>query len=201
LNYYFRGKTDLDPNTLYMFYQREYAPLMFAWVYLKDDLWVVGTGATENPKDYADRFYDYIKKRYNLRGKIVKREGFTSTLKEGVCLGEGNTLVTGDAAGLVDLYRGLGMDNAALSGRMAAKAIARAEKTGKPAIHAYERRAKRLVHRLEDNARKRERRYASDETLSKSMSRSSIMRNGLAMLAAGKLNALLPTERMMLLPR
>ena len=32
INYYFVGDGALDPNTLYMFYNREFAPLMFAWV-------------------------------------------------------------------------------------------------------------------------------------------------------------------------
>jgi len=42
VNYYFVGEANLDPNTLYMFYRKEFSPLMFAWVYLKDDKWVIG---------------------------------------------------------------------------------------------------------------------------------------------------------------
>ena len=115
VNYYFVGDAKLDPNTLYMFYNREFCPLMFAWVYLKDEKWVIGTGANEKPLEYADRFFNYVKEKYGLRGEIVKKEGFSSTLKSTVYLGEGRILMVGDAAGLVDLYRGVGMDNAALA--------------------------------------------------------------------------------------
>jgi flavin-dependent dehydrogenase len=38
-------------------------------------------------------------------------------------------LLAGDAAGLVDLYWGVGMDNAALSGRLAVKALIRLRKS------------------------------------------------------------------------
>ncbi|MBC7218957.1 MAG: FAD-dependent monooxygenase [Hadesarchaea archaeon] len=74
VNYYFVGEANLDPNTLYMFYKREFCPLMFAWVYLKDDKWVIGTGANENPSEYAQRFFSYVKEKYGLRGEVVKKE-------------------------------------------------------------------------------------------------------------------------------
>jgi len=49
-------------------------PLMFAWVYLKDEKWVIGTGANENAVEYADRFYNHVKEKIPLQGKIVKKE-------------------------------------------------------------------------------------------------------------------------------
>jgi flavin-dependent dehydrogenase len=88
VNYYFVGEANLDPNTLYMFYRKEFSPLMFAWVYLKDDKWVIGTGANENPLHYAKAFFDYVKERYSLRGEVVRREGFSSTLKSIVYFGK-----------------------------------------------------------------------------------------------------------------
>ncbi len=45
MNYYCTGDGDLDPNALYMINIKAYAPIMFAWIYMKDDLWVIGTGA------------------------------------------------------------------------------------------------------------------------------------------------------------
>ncbi|MDI9619268.1 MAG: hypothetical protein QFX33_00380 [Candidatus Nezhaarchaeota archaeon] len=36
-------------------------------------------------------------------------------------MGDGGILLVGDAAGLVDLYRGVGMDSAALGGGLAVK--------------------------------------------------------------------------------
>jgi len=129
INYYFEGKGNLDRNKLYMYYNREFCPLMFAWVYLKDEKWVIGTGANENAVDYIERFFNFVKEKYSLTGKIIKKEGFASTQKITTYLGEDNILLTGDAAGLIDLYRGVGMDLAALSGRFAVKAIEKAEKT------------------------------------------------------------------------
>jgi len=93
INYYFVGETNLDPNTLYMFYKKEFCPIMFAWVYLKDDTWVIGTGANQNPLEYADKFFNFVKGKYALRGNIIRREGFSSTLKNTVYLGEGRILM------------------------------------------------------------------------------------------------------------
>ncbi len=45
--------------------------------------------------------------------------------------------MVGDAAGLIDPARGVGMDSAAISGRLAAKAIIQAEKEGKNALEIY----------------------------------------------------------------
>lgn len=200
VNYYVAGDADIDPNTLYMFYKREFCPLMFAWVYTKDDTYVVGTGADETPLKYAERFLNYIKEEYHLRGEIVKREGFSSTLKGGVYLGKGNILMTGDAAGLVDLYRGLGMDNAALSGRLAVKAIIQAEERGCSPIEQYKRLMRRIVSTLENNAQRQAARYTTNEALEKSLSPLNLITSGLYMVAAVQINKILPPERMIMLP-
>ncbi|MBO3799440.1 MAG: NAD(P)/FAD-dependent oxidoreductase [Candidatus Brockarchaeota archaeon] len=200
INYYFVGEANLDPNTLYMFYKREFCPLMFAWVYLKDDKWVIGTGANENPLEYADRFFNYVKKRCKLQGEIVKKEGFSSTLKSTVFLGEGRILLVGDAAGLVDLYRGVGMDNAALSGRLAVKAITRAEEEGLEAAKAYEDPMKKVVKKIEVNVKKQIKRLSSNSELEKSLSPLNMLKGGLYMLIANQINKILPPEKLILLP-
>jgi flavin-dependent dehydrogenase len=200
LNYYCVGETSLDPNTLYMVYNREFAPLMFAWAYLKDDQWVIGTGADESPKEYASRFFDYIQKQYRFRGEIVRREGFASSLTGGVYLGEGPLLLAGDAAGLIDLYRGLGMDNAALSARHAVKAIIASEKKGHPAIEYYRKLMRGMVHKLQVNAQKQRMRYGSNEELEASLSPLNILKGGLLMILANRVNAVLPPEKVITLP-
>jgi flavin-dependent dehydrogenase len=200
INYYFVGEAKLDPNTLYMFFKREFCPLMFAWAYSKDDKWVIGTGANENLAEYAKRFFNFVREKYSLRGKIVKREGFTSTMQGGVYLGEANILMVGDAAGLVDLYRGMGMDNAALSGRLVAKAIVQAQKHGCPAIEPYQLSMKKVVHRLHTNANKQAARYASNEALEKSLSPTNLIKGGIKMLLAQEINRLLPPEQLIFLP-
>ncbi len=200
INYYFVGKANLDPNTLYMFYKREFCPLMFAWVYLKDDKWVIGTGANENPLEYADGFFNYVKEKYELRGEIVKKEGFSSTMKSTVFLGEGQILLVGDAAGLVDLYRGVGMDNAALSGRLAVKAITKAEEEGLEAAKAYENLMKNVVKKIEANAKKQSKRLSSNNELEKSLSPLNMLKGGLRMLIANQINKMLPPEKLIFLP-
>lgn len=200
LNYYFVGDGNLDPNTLYMFYDREFSPLMFSWVYLKDDRWVIGTGADKHLLDYSERFFQHVEQKHDLRGKIVRKEGFTSTSKGRVYLGGGNLLMVGDAGGLVDLYRGLGMDNAALSGRLAVKAVMESEETGCAPILSYQELMRRVVRKLEENLRKQAARYETNETLEKSFSATSMMKTGLFMMAAAQVNKILPPERVVLLP-
>ncbi|MEM2954047.1 MAG: NAD(P)/FAD-dependent oxidoreductase [Candidatus Bathyarchaeia archaeon] len=200
VNYYFVGEANLDPNTLYMFYKREFCPLMFAWVYLKDDKWVIGTGANENPLQYAEKFFSYVKEKYGLRGEVVKKEGFSSTLKSTAYLGEGRILLVGDAAGLVDLYRGVGMDNAALSGRLAVKAITEAEEEGLEAAKAYENLMKKVVKKIEANAEKQMKRLSSNTELEKSLSPLNMLKGGLHMLIANQINKILPPEKLIFLP-
>jgi len=200
VNYYFAGDSDIDPHTLYMVYKREFSPLMFAWAYMKDKTCIIGTGADENPLEYAQRFFDYIREEYNLRGEIVKREGFSSSLQGGAYLGEGNILMVGDAAGLVDLYRGLGMDNAALSGRLAVKALIHAEEKGCPPIELYQHLMKRTVHNLERNAEKQAARYGTNDLLEESLSPFQLVKGGLLMLITVQINKILPPERLIMLP-
>ena len=200
LNYYFKGTGDLDPNKLYMFYDRDFCPLMFAWVYLKDDKWVIGTGANENIIDYAQRFFKHVKEKYSLKGKIVKKEGFASTQKISTFLGEDNILLVGDAAGLIDLYRGVGMDLAALSGRLAVKSIVKANRSGESPLEHYQRLMKRTVKKIESNEKKQAKRYASNEKLEQSLSSFNLLKDGLGMLLANQVNKILPAERVILLP-
>jgi flavin-dependent dehydrogenase len=200
INYYFEGKANLDPNKLYMYYNREFCPLMFAWVYLKDEKWVIGTGANENAVEYADRFYNHVKEKYSLQGKIVKKEGFASTQKITTFLGEDKILLAGDAAGLIDLYRGVGMDLAALSGRLAVKAIKKADKTTISPIEHYQRLMKKTLKKLESNEQKQTKRYASNESLEKSLSSANLLKDGFSMILSNQINRILPAEKVIFLP-
>jgi flavin-dependent dehydrogenase len=200
MNYYCTGEGDLDPHALYMVNIKAYAPIMFAWIYKKDDLWVIGTGAEHDLKDYADRFYEYVCREYNFKGEIVRKEGFASPLKNGVFLGEGNILITGDAAGLLDAYRGVAMDNAALSARFAVQAILEAEKKGTTAISSYERRMQSMKRQMEDNEKKRQIKFASDESLAASFAPRRVIVDGVKMMAANAANRILPPERVITFP-
>ena len=200
MNYYCTGGGDLDPNALYMVNIKAYAPIMFAWIYKKDDLWVIGTGAEHDLKDYADRFYEYVCQKYNFRGKIVRKEGFASPLKFGVYLGEGNILLCGDAAGLLDAYRGVAMDNAALSARFAVQAILDAEKTGTTAISHYTQKMVPMKRQIEANEIKRQTKFATDDSLAASFAPQQVLIDGVKMIAANAANKLLPPERVITLP-
>ena len=200
VNFYFRGETNLDPNTLYMFYQREFSNLMFAWVYLKDDQWVIGSGGDPEPLKYAKRFFHYIKQRFSLRGEVVRRDGFASPLRSGVFPGDGNILITGDAAGLVDLYRGLGMDNAAISGRLAVKAIMQSEETGGLPCEVYSHLLRGMVRQIDRNAARQRKMFATNESLKKGLSTPRLIHRGLLMLSIMQLNKVLPPGRIITLP-
>jgi len=199
INYHFIGKAELDTNTLYMFYKRELCPLGAATVYLKDDTWVIGTAAEQNILEYGERFLNYLKEKYALSGKIVKQEGFTPSLRS-VYLGERNLLMVGDAAGLHDFFRTVGMDNAALSGRLAVKSIIEAEKAGCPALEPYQSIMRRTVHRLETNTKKQIAMPTSDEMIEKRLSTSNMVKSGLIMIMANSANNILPPERLIFVP-
>jgi flavin-dependent dehydrogenase len=161
LNYYFTADGDLQPDTLYQFWNIEFNDAMFAWVYNKtlsdgQDYWVVGTAYKEDIYHRLDKFFDHVKELYHLRNvNIVKKEGYSASMvmqaDQRIWLGERNFLMAGDAAGLIDVTRGVGMDAAALSGRLAAKAITLAEKENKPVIEVYSTLMKALVDQTHKN--------------------------------------------------
>lgn len=205
LNYYIKTDSDgdLNPNTLYQFWNLDFNNLMFAWVYKKNDLWVVGTGYTENVKKHSYLLLEYVKEKFNLDGDIVKREGFASKFRlyepDHVYLGNDNLLLIGDAAGLVDVYRGLGMDAAALSGRRAAKSILKAEKTGNPVINYYTKSMKKLVARIDKNMERQLLTFKNNEDLLQYLKRS-YMKTGMLTFFGSLLNKFLGGNRKILLP-
>ena len=200
VNYYFKSDTKLDPGTLYMFYNSEFSPLMFAWVYMKDDWWVVGTGSDRDLLKYAERFLKYVEDRYSFKGELVRKEGFSSPMEPSVYLGQRNLLLAGDAAGLVDMYRGLGMDNAAISARFAVKAILESERTGRPAVGFYEKFMNGMVGKIHRNEKRQVARYATNEALQRSLSTPNLMKDGMLMLATMQLDKVIPAERTVTLP-
>ncbi len=158
INYYFKGQSDLDPECLYQYWNLDFNNMMFAWIYKKNEFWVIGTGYDKDISQIGQNFFNFIKQKYNLEGEIIRKEGFSSNMIMGegrVHLGSGRILYVGDAAGLVDMYRGLGMDAAALSGRLAAKAIIKAEKNHKNAGILYSKYMNKHVKQTNKNIDKR----------------------------------------------
>lgn len=159
INYYIEGSSDLDPRTLYQFWNLDWNNQMFAWVYNKTldgrDLWVVGSGYDRDLKMHCESFLAFIRAKYNLNGAVVKTEGYSASLEfdspNRVWLGQGRVMMVGDAAGLVDTARGVGMDAAALSGRLAAKAIVSARTGKRNAMDEYTRYARKMVDQTRRN--------------------------------------------------
>ncbi len=200
LNLYYTGSSSVRPDTLHLYYRRGLSDLMYSWLYYKDDLLVIGTSSTERLSQYAEAFLETVKKKFDLNGKEAGREGFSTHCLGGVFLGRDRVLLAGDAAGLLDLYRGVGMDAAALSGRLAALSIIDALEGKGDALERYNHRARRLVSMIEDNARKQEARYRSDEALEDSLSLGNIIKGRVTMFGAQIWNRLRKPEEIQLLP-
>jgi flavin-dependent dehydrogenase len=209
LNYYFTADGDLQPDTLYQFWNLDFNDAMFAWVYSKtlsdgQDYWVVGTGYGEDIYLHLDRFFEHVKALFHLENvNIVKKEGYSAGMSllddRRIWLGERHFLMTGDAAGLIDLARGVGMDAAALSGRLAAKAIGISARQGKPVDESYARLMRGLVAQTRKNQHSGVQSCATNAELQEHLEQGRI-RMGLRMLIQSRLNRLRSGEHQVMLP-
>jgi len=213
LNYYFTADGNLESDKLYQFWNIDYNNMMFAWVYNKTltdgkDYWVVGTGYDKDINTRLDSFFDFIKDLYQLANvKIVKKEGYSSSMTfeddERIWLGEKNFLMdflmVGDAAGLIDLTRGVGMDAAALSGRLSAKAIGLAQKNGEPVVRIYSDLMKHLVKQTRKNQQAGILLFDSNEELQSFLDKGMI-KMGLNMTIQSFLNKVRSAERQVMIP-
>ena len=205
MNYYLKteGDGDLNPHTLYQFWNLEYNNLMFAWTYKKNDLWVVGTGHTNSLIERCNNLLKYVQKKFNLGGEIVKKEGYASTFKldapNHVFLGCDNLMFVGDAAGLVDMYRGLGMDAAALSGRLVAKAIIEGDKKEVQPLRLYEKGMRKTIKKINKNSEKQLLTYNTNEELMRGMKKS-MVKMGIGTLMGAIFNKFKSSNKLSLLP-
>ena len=209
LNYYFTADGDLEPDKLYQFWDIEYNNMMFAWVYNKtlndgNDYWVVGTGYDKDIYMRLDRFFDHVKELYHLKNvNIVKKEGYSSSMsfpdEERIWLGERNFLMVGDAAGLIDLTRGVGMDAAALSGRLAAKAFGLSQNSGKPVIDVYARLMRNLVDQTRKNQQRGILSFETNEELQAYLDQG-MVKMGVNMYVQSLFNRARSGERQVMLP-
>jgi len=92
------------------------------------------------------------------------------------------------------------MDNAALSGRLAVKAIIKAEEEGLEATRIYGNLMRKAVNRLEVNMKKKVERFSSDTELEKNLSLINMLKGWLYMLIANQINRILPPEKLIFLP-
>lgn len=200
INYYFKGNSSVTVDTLYLFFRRDLSDLMYSWLYYKDDLLVIGTSSSKNLKHHAQVFLEIVRNKFNLQGEKIGQDGFVTHSKGGLFLGEERVLLVGDAAGFLDLYRGVGMDSAALSGRICAQSLCKSFESGSDALSIYELDAKRLVDKTIKNVKKQELRYISDKTLDESFSASYVMKGILNITWANIWNKFCRPEDLILLP-
>ena len=59
---------------------------------------------------------------------------------------------------------------------------------------------KKTVNKFDSNERKQAKRYASNDSLEKSLSSTNLLKDGILMMATNQLNRILPAERVILLP-
>ncbi|RLD08521.1 MAG: hypothetical protein DRI65_01930 [Chloroflexota bacterium] len=209
LNYYFTANGNLEADKLYQFWNIEFNNMMFAWVYNKTlndgkDYWVVGTGYDKDIYARLDGFFEHVKELYQLKNvQIVKKEGYSSSMTfsdlDRIWLGERNFLMVGDAAGLIDLTRGVGMDSAALSGRLAAKAIGLAEKKGRLVADIYAREMKKLVKQTRQNQKSGIISFKSNQELQDYLD-NGMLKMGTNMLLQRQLNRFRPGDRQVMMP-
>ena len=209
MNYYLDGEADLDPNTLYQFWDLRFSDAMFAWIYTKTlddgkDYWVVGTGCTSD--DLLERqtlFYEYVWNKFNMKGRIVDKEEYLTTIdmksKDRVWLGKDRILMVGDAAGLMDGVRGVGQDAAALSGRLLAKAILLSDQKGTTALGVYTELMKSITKQTRQNQEREIRKFQTNEELQRHLKKG-LVSSGLKFVLQSFLNKFRSPEKQRLLP-
>ena len=118
---------------------------------------------------------------------------------ERIWLGERNFIMVGDAAGLIDLTRGVGMDSAALSGRLAANTIGQSEKRKKPVADIYSHLMKNLVGQTRKNQQAGILSFESNEELQAYLD-DGMLKMGFNMTVQNLLNRFRSGERQVMLP-
>jgi flavin-dependent dehydrogenase len=105
----------------------------------------------------------------------------------------------GDAAGLVDQVRGVGMDAAALSGRFAAQGILNADKKGTTGLEEYSFLAQKICNQTKRNQNREINKLNSNDELLKYMM-GNMIKTGLGMIYQSVANKYRPLEKFVLIP-
>ena len=100
---------------------------------------------------------------------------------------------------MIDLTRGVGMDSAALSGRLASKAIGLSLKNRKPVIDIYSRLMKNLVKQIRKNQGPGILSFKSNQELQAYLDKD-MLKMGLNLSVQGLLNKLRSAERQIMIP-
>lgn len=149
--YHLKGIKPLS-DTAEIFFNADYAPGGYAWIYpTGDDSAKVGVGVTgaKSPRTCLETFIRRSGAADRLDGWVI--EYITGTLpvgglREKLCFG--NVLLVGDSAGMADPITGAGINNAMLAGEIAGNTITEAlEKDDMTVLSQYEMKIKKLLGR------------------------------------------------------
>ena len=124
--------SSFDRSRCDVFYQGEFSPDFYAWIFPHGDTASVGVGSANKGYGLRDSV-DRLRAHVGLAGcKTIRREGAPIPLKPRARWDNGrDVLVTGDAAGVVAPASGEGIYYAMVSGRNAAEAVELFLATGK----------------------------------------------------------------------
>jgi flavin-dependent dehydrogenase len=157
---WYRGEIDLEPGWLYLFFDRSLSGFM-ATIFHKDGIITAVTGAAkgESARRRFEDFTAHLKDQHGLRiEETVESHGIVlndMSAAENYCLGEGNILITGEAAGF--LRSAEGITPALVTGKAAGEAILKSVESGRPAMDFYtsatatEMETCRMVHKLNED--------------------------------------------------
>jgi flavin-dependent dehydrogenase len=137
---WYLGDIDLEPEWLYLFFDREITGY-FATVFHKDGRIIVVTG-TRQGDPVRDRFRSFAAHLQESHGLVVEKKVaqygcavHDMSATGNYCLGKENVLLAGEAGGFNRC--GEGITSALLSGRAAGECILRAVESGSSAFASY----------------------------------------------------------------
>jgi len=148
----YRAEIDLDPNYFHLVFHPNVG--FFPWVNMKGEQVVVGVSGLEHRKAirYYDNFIALLKERFGLKIKELLREeamaGYMMAYLNHFILGQGNFLVSGDAAGFI--HGAEGISAALVSGDLAGQAILQADELNSKAVDLYRQNVRGEVDRCLD---------------------------------------------------
>jgi len=113
-----------NPNRCDVIYSSKYSPDFYSWVFPHGDTFSIGTGSAQKEFSFKGAIAN-LKPKHELDGcKVIRREGAPIPLKPlGRWDNGADTLLVGDAAGVVAPSSGEGIYYAMLSGKLAARAL------------------------------------------------------------------------------
>jgi len=157
---WYRGEIDLEPGWLYLFFDRSLSGFM-ATIFQKDGVITAVSGAPkkESARRRFEDFITHLKDEHGLKiADAIKRHGIVlndMSATGNQCLGEGNMLLAGEAAGFMRSAEGI--SPALITGKAAGEAIIKSEESGRPAMDFYppatagEVEACRTMHKLNED--------------------------------------------------